>query len=82
MLHRIRNPRGLKVRRHTASLIGLNNYLAVLPGEKISDKLFLTEINENLLNGMTNSWSKQANVQGFDCEYITFKAAFNMFEHM
>ena len=33
------------------------------------------EINENLLNMIPNSWSKQACVQGFDCEFITFKAA-------
>ena len=31
---------------------------------------------------MPNSWSKQAYVQGFDCEYITFKKSVNMFERM
>ena len=31
---------------------------------------------------MPNSWSKQAYVQVFDCESITFKAFFDMFEHM
>ena len=31
---------------------------------------------------MPNSWSKQAYVQGFYCESITFKKAVNMFEHM
>ena len=31
---------------------------------------------------MTNIWSRQANVQGFDCETITFKNAVNMFERM
>ena len=34
------------------------------------------------LNNITNSWSKQAHVQGFGCEPIHFKAAVNMFEHM
>ena len=28
------------------------------------------------------SWHKQAYVQGFDCESITFKKAGSMFEHM
>ena len=31
---------------------------------------------------MPNSWSKQAYVQGFDCESITFKEAVNMFDCM
>ena len=35
-----------------------------------------------LLNITSNSWSKQACVQGFDCGTITFKEAVNMFECM
>ena len=31
---------------------------------------------------MPNVWSKQAYVQGFDCETITFEKSVNMFEHM
>ena len=31
---------------------------------------------------MPNSWSKNVYVQGFDCEYITFKKAVNIFERM
>ena len=31
---------------------------------------------------MPNSWSRQAYVQGFDCEYITVKKYVNMFESM
>ena len=31
---------------------------------------------------MPNRWSKQVYVQGFDCEYISFKKAVNMFEQM
>ena len=31
---------------------------------------------------MPNSWSKQAYIQGFDCEYITFKKSVNIFERM
>ena len=30
---------------------------------------------------MPNIWIKQAHVQVFDCDYITFKKAVNMFEH-
>ena len=31
---------------------------------------------------MNNVWSRQAYVQVFDCEYIAFKKAVNIFEHM
>ena len=31
---------------------------------------------------MPNSCSKQTYVEGFDCEYITFKKSVNMFERM
>ena len=31
---------------------------------------------------MPNIWSKQAYVQGFDCEYIQFKKSVNVFERM
>ena len=31
---------------------------------------------------MPNSWSKQAYVQGLDCETISFNKAANVFEHM
>ena len=31
---------------------------------------------------MPNRWYKQAYVQGFGCESITFKKSVNMFDHM
>ena len=65
-----------------ACLIDLNEYVATFPGAKPTQKIGVTEINENLLNSMPNSWIKQAYVQVFDCEFITFKRAANMFEHM
>ena len=39
-------------------------------------------LKEIFWNSTPNSWSKQAYVQGFDCEYITFKKAVIMFECM
>ena len=63
-------------------LVDLNEYLAVFPGAKISDKMFMTELNEILLNSIPNSWNNQAYVKEFDCESITFKASVNMFERM
>ena len=54
----------------------------MFPGEKISNKIIVTELNEILSNSAPNSRSKQAYVKGFDCEYIAFEADVNMFECM
>ena len=62
--------RGIKVRCYAARLIHLHEYLASFPGATLSYKIGVTELNEILLNSMSNSWSKQAYVQGFDCEPI------------
>ena len=78
----MKNPRSLKVRLYAARLIDLNEYLASLSGSTMADKMGITELNEILLNSMPNRWSKQAYVQGFDCETISFKKAVNMFERM
>ena len=74
------NPCGFKVRCYAASLVDFNYYLAVLPGEKIGDKICVTEINEIFINSTPKSCSKQAYAQGFNFEPINFKAADNIFE--
>ena len=48
----------------------------------MTDKMGGTELNEILLNSIPNSWSKQAYVQGFNCETISFKKSVNLFERM
>ena len=63
----------LTVRRYGARLIDLNEYLASFPGETLTDKIGVTELNKILLNSMPNILSKHAYVQYFNCEYITFK---------
>ena len=45
-------------------------------------KLVIYKLNEIILNSMPNGWSKQAFVQGFDPETITFLKSVNMFENM
>ena len=50
------------------------------PGPTLGDKIDVTGLNEILLIIMPNICSKQAYVQGFDCEYILFKKYVNMFE--
>ena len=40
------------------------------------------ELNIFLLNCIPNSWYKQAYVQGFDCEYISFDKPVNIFYQM
>ena len=70
------------MRCYAARLIDLNDYLVSFPGEIMADKIGVTEINEIILYSMPNSWSKQAYIQGFDCESILLKKAVNMFERM
>ena len=60
-------------------MINLNEYLDSFPGEKLSDKIGVTELNGIFLNSMPNSWSKQAYLRGYDCESITVKKDVNMF---
>ena len=62
--------------------IDLNEYFASFPGVKLTDKIGMTELNRILLNSMPNSWIKQAYVQGFDFDYITFKKSFDTFGRM
>ena len=82
MRRRMRNPCGLKVKRYMDGLIDLNEYLDLLPGEIMSSKIEVIELNEILINGMRNIWIKQAYLQGFDCKYINFNKSVNMFERM
>ena len=56
--------------------------LAVFSRAKVSDKSYKMEVCETLLKQIPNSWSNQAYVQGFDCEYITLKTDVNVFELM
>ena len=69
----MKKPRSLKVRCYTARLIDLNEYLALFPGATMSDNMGITELNKILSNSMSNSWSKKAYLQGFDCETIPLK---------
>ena len=71
MCHGMRNPHELRVRRYTDCLIELNEYLELLPGEKTIWKIGTADLNDIVLNSMPSSWSNQAYMQGFDCEYIT-----------
>ena len=48
----------------------------------MDDKIGVTEINEIILKSIPKIWSRQEYVKGFDCEYIYFKKAVNMFEIM
>ena len=44
--------------------------------------MYVTELNEFVLKIMPNICNNQSYVQGFDCKWITFKSAVNIFEHM
>ena len=60
--------RSLIVRCYAAHLIYLNEYLDSFLGETLSGKIGVTKLNEIILNSMPTRWSKQAYVQGFDCD--------------
>ena len=64
--------RSLKVRIYAARLIDLNEYLASFLGAAVYDKIGITELNDILLNSLSNSWYKQAYVQGFYYKSIYF----------
>ena len=82
-MHRgMKKTHSLTVRRYVAYLIGINEYLASFPGDNLTYTIRVTKLNEILLNSMSNSWSKQAYVQGFDCASINCDKAVNMFEHI
>ena len=72
--------RSLKVICYSVRLIDMIEYLDSSPGATFADNIDITELNDILLNIMPNSWYKKSYVQGFDCEYISFKKAINMFE--
>ena len=78
----MRKPRGLKLRCYSACLVYCNEYVDMFPGARESDNICEMELNEILLTSMQNIWIRKACVQGFDCEYITFLKAVNMFERM
>ena len=63
-----------------ARLIDVNEYLVSFTGATLTDNIGITELKQILLNSMPISWSKQAYIQRFDCESITFKKYVNMFE--
>ena len=82
MRYGMKKPRALTVRRYASRLIDLNNNLVSFPGATLKYNISVTEIHEILLNSIPSSWYKQAYIQDFDCESITFKKAVNMFESM
>ena len=65
-----------------ARLIDLNEYLDSLPEAIFSDKIGVTESEKYIFNRMPDSQSKNAYVQGFDCESTSFQKAVNLFQQM
>ena len=63
----MRNMHGFKVRCYSAHLIDINDYLAVFPGETANEKYCEMELNEILLNSISNILISQACMHGFDC---------------
>ena len=77
-----KNPHSLKVRSYSALTIDLNDYLSSFTVATMTYKIGVTKLNNILSNSTPNSWSIKAYIKSFDCKYISFKKAVNMFEHM
>ena len=78
----MKKSRALTVRRYADLLIHINEYLPSFPGDTLNDKIGVTKEIEIIIKSMPNRWSRQAYIQGFDCESINFKKYVNMFERM
>ena len=50
--------RSLKVRRYAARLVDLDEHLNFFLGVTLSVKMYVTELNDIILNSMPNCWSK------------------------
>ena len=70
MRHVMSKTHGLKLRCYADFMIDLNDYLAVFPGSKASDKICETEFNEMFLDIISHSRISQAYVKGVDCKSI------------
>ena len=66
-----------KVILYAARLLDLNEYSASFLEANLADKIDISELNEILINSLPISCSKEAYVQGFNCEYILFKKYIN-----
>ena len=82
IIHGGKKSRSQKLRRNLARFVDLNKCFASFPGGDLADKIDVTELDDIFINTMTNIWSKQAYVQGFDWKYILFKKPVNMFDRM
>ena len=62
-------------------MIDINEYISVFPGEKASNQIGETELNEIILSSMPNGCSRKSYVQGFIVGILFLKDV-DMFEHM
>ena len=60
----------------------INNYPTLFPGSSVSKKMATEELNKILLQSLSNEWTKQAYLQGWDLEVIIYKDTCKMFERM
>ena len=82
MGHAMRKPQDIQLKRSSAQLTELNNYLPRFPGSRNSKKMGLEELNEILLQSVPSSWARQAYIWGWDFKGRTYKDTCDMFERM
>ena len=69
----------LKLRRYAERMVEINERF-IFPGSKESEKIRENQLNEILLQIISNGWISQVYAQGFYFEYVTFKQVINMFD--
>ena len=67
-------------KRFSARLTELNNYPPLFPGSSANKKMALEELDEILLHAVPNGCAKQAYIQGWDFEMMSYKATCELFE--
>ena len=78
----MRKPRDIQLNRFASRLTELNKYLTIFPGTNNTKNMVPEELNEILLQSTLSSWARQAYIQGWDFEEITYKDTCNIVERM
>ena len=73
-------PRYLKVKIFAKQLTELNNQLPIFLVSSNAKKMGPEELNKILLHAVSNSWSQQAYIQGWDFEGRSYKDTCVIFE--
>ena len=78
----MRKPRYILFKRFSARLSELNNYFPLFPISSTAKKMDPEELNDILLQNVSNSWAGQSYIQEWYFKGRSYKETCNMFERM